>query len=87
VLEESGLFVAQFRLLVPCRALYERDRLGVDRIANVKQLSIEKDCMRHVTPGGQERAIAADHVGSITSCFAFRAARSRSSRSTRIPNS
>lgn len=62
VLEESGLFATQFRLLRRWRALYECDRLGVDRIANVKQLSIEKDCVRYVTPGGQERAIAVDHV-------------------------
>lgn len=62
VLEESGLFATQFRLLRRWRALYECDRLGVDRIANVKQLSIEKDCVRYVTPGGQERAIAADQV-------------------------
>ena len=62
VLEESGLFAAQFRLLRRWRAFYECDRLGVDRIANVKQVAIEKDCVRYVTPGGQERAIAADHV-------------------------
>ncbi|MCG3169343.1 MAG: NADH oxidase [Pseudomonadales bacterium] len=62
VLEEGPLLAPQMRLLRRWRALHECRRLGVDLIANVAGPRIEKDCVRYRTPGGQERAIAADQV-------------------------
>ncbi|CAB1367942.1 NADH:flavin oxidoreductase (fragment) [Denitratisoma oestradiolicum] len=62
VLEESGLFGTQLMLVRRWRAFYECDRLGVARIANVKDVVIEPDRVRYVGKGGQERSIPADHI-------------------------